>query len=73
MSCGCAKRMRGILHARGYKRDENGVWRKEGSEHAIPDDRVEEEHFKVLIETMVSETMSWRVNRLMNRTRGSRL
>lgn len=49
--------MRSILKLRKYELGEDGVWRKDGSEHEIPDDRIEEEHFKVLIETMSAEAL----------------
>ncbi len=49
MACGCAKRMRGILKLAGYTLAD-GEWTK--GDHVVPDDRVEEDHFKVLIETM---------------------
>jgi len=47
--CGCADRMRGILRTAGYTLV-NGEWIK--GDHTVPDDRVEEDHFRVLIETM---------------------
>ena len=54
MACGCAKRMRNILRYTGYTLEEDGVWRKDG-EMEFPDSRVEEDHFRVLIETLSSE------------------
>lgn len=53
---------------RGYEKGEDEVWRKEGSEHEIPDDRIEEDHFRVLVETMVGETYRARVGRLLQKT-----
>jgi hypothetical protein len=41
--------MRTILRLYGYTL-EDGEWTK--GDHVVPDDRIEEEHFKVLIETM---------------------
>ena len=58
MACGCARRMRTILEKAHYEL-EDGVWRKD--DHEIPDDRVEEKHFKVLIETMGRELSASRV------------
>ena len=49
MACGCAQRMRGILKLAGYTLVD-GEWTKGG--HMISDDRIEEDHTKVLIETM---------------------
>jgi hypothetical protein len=46
--------MRAILSKCGYELGDDSVWRKDGTQD-IPDARVEEEHFKVLIETMGSE------------------
>ena len=50
MACGCASRMRTILKMSGYTRGDDDVWTK--GDHQIPDERIEEEHFRVLIETM---------------------
>ena len=50
MACGCARRMRTILRMAGYSRGDDDVWTK--GDHEIPDEKIEEEHFKVLIETM---------------------
>lgn len=49
MACGCASRMRTILRMSGYTL-EDGEWTK--GDHQIPDERIEEDHFRVLIETM---------------------
>ena len=64
MSCGCAGRMRKILERAGYEL-EAGVWVRDG--HEIPDDRVEEEHFKVLIETLERRLVADRLNRFFER------
>ena len=50
MACGCASRMRRILRLSGYSLGDDSVWTK--GDHQIPDERIEDEHFKVLIETM---------------------
>ena len=50
MACGCASRMRTILRMSGYSLGDDSVWTK--GDHEIPDERIEEDHFRVLIETM---------------------
>lgn len=49
MGCGCAGRMRKILRQMEYTLVAN-EWVK--GDHMIPDARIEEDHFRVLIETM---------------------
>lgn len=66
MACGCAKRMRNILRLAKYELEEDGVWRKNGGPE-FPDDRVEEHHFKVLIETLQSEVFKGKADNFMNR------
>lgn len=67
MSCKCANRMRGILRLAKYELND-GVWEKEGRD-PIPDSRVEEHHFKTLIETMHIETMSSKAVNFIKRTK----
>lgn len=56
MSCGCAKRMRWVLRQAGYHFDPaDSVWKKEGALQEFPDSRIEEDHFRVLIETLADE------------------
>ncbi len=64
MACGCAQRMRGILKLAGYKLDD-GVWTK--GVHTVPDDRVEEDHFRVFIESMSTELFGARASAFMRR------
>ncbi len=53
--CGCADRMRDILDHFGYTLAD-GLWTKEGRK-TFPDARIEEDHFRVLIESMADEAM----------------
>jgi hypothetical protein len=51
--------MRWILHKAGYdRRRGDNVWRRGPDDPEFPDDEVEEEHFRVLIEAMAHEV--WR-------------
>jgi hypothetical protein len=53
--------MRWILHRVGYKRDQGDmVWRRGPDDPEFPDERVDEEHFRVLIESMAHEMWSRR-------------
>lgn len=59
MACGCAGRMRLILKKLGYeKRD--GVWSRGPEDPQFPDERVEEKHLRVLIETMSNQMWNQR-------------
>lgn len=49
MACGCAARLRTVLRLAGYTLAD-GEWTK--GDKVFPDVRIEEDHFKVLIETM---------------------
>jgi hypothetical protein len=52
--------MRWILGQQGYELDPTDeVWRKEGAPE-FPDSRIEEDHFRVLIEAMLTRVFSKR-------------
>jgi hypothetical protein len=70
MSCGCASRLRGVLRLGGYTLGDDGVWRKEGH-NDIPDARVEEEHFRVLIESLSDRLFHARAANFLRKTRRS--
>ena len=65
MACGCASRMRSILKLAGYTLDD-GVWRKEGAPE-FPDDRIEDDHFIVLIEALSNELFGERATNFLRR------
>lgn len=65
MACGCASRMRTILRRSGYQLGDDEVWRK--GDHEIPDAKVEDEHFRVLIETLEVQLLRPRVKAFMER------
>lgn len=69
MACGCAQRMRGILKLAGYDLYE-GIWTK--GVHTVPDDRIEEEHFRIFIETMGKELFATRAQRFTQRLLGGK-
>lgn len=71
MACGCAGRMRLILKQIGYQL-EDGVWRRSPDDPEFPDTRVEEEHLRVLIETMGREIWHGRAQRMLRRLEVSR-
>lgn len=68
MGCKCADRMRGILKLVGYVLD-GGEWTK--GDHVIPDSRIEEDHFRVLIETMEAGFLRKKAQLFMRRLLGS--
>lgn len=71
MACGCAGRMRRILHTLGY-RQRDRVWRRGPEDPEFPDERVEEEHFRVLLESMHGEYMRARLSMFQRKIGGSR-
>lgn len=71
MACGCAGRMRRILHTVGY-RVVAGEWRRGENDPVFPDSRVEEDHFRVLIEAMHREVVGAKVARFMRKIGESR-
>lgn len=68
MGCGCASRMRNILRQTGYTLTE-GVWTK--GVHTVPDDRLEEDHFRVFIETMEKSVFAEKARLFTRRLLGS--
>ena len=71
MSCGCSGRLRYLLQKMGWARDPHSAeWRKDGHE-PIPDERVEEDHFRVLIETLWHEAMVARAQVFKRRLQGA--
>lgn len=68
MACGCAGRMRKILANFGYKL-EDGVWRHPDLEQTFPDARIEDDHFRVLIETMEQKLQNTRAANFMRKLR----
>ncbi|MHC4702675.1 MAG: hypothetical protein ACYTFQ_19100 [Planctomycetota bacterium] len=60
--------MRGILHMAGYSLDD-GVWTKEGYDSYL-DARIEEDHFRVLIESMWSELTHSRAATFLRKVQG---
>lgn len=67
MACGCASRMREILRMNGHVLEEDGVWRRPDDPFEVPDERIEEEHFKVLIETINSRLFGQRAANFLKR------
>ena len=61
--------MRSILKLAGYKLDSDEVWRKEGAQD-FPDARVEEDHFRVLIETLSEQLFHRRATNFLRKTQG---
>ena len=71
MSCGCAGRMRSVLVTLGYRLDHaRGVWTKDGAAQEFPDSRVEEDHFRVLIESMSDQLLGARAANFMRKVGG---
>ena len=70
MSCGCAGRMRSVLKLNGYSLDADSVWRREGHPD-YPDARVEEEHFRVLIEAMSDAAFGLRAANFVRKIGGT--
>lgn len=68
MACGCADRMRSILKLDGYTL-EGEYWVKEGRE-SFEDSRLEEDHFRVLIESMSEKLFGRRALNFTRRVTG---
>lgn len=68
--CGCSQRMRWLLE-RGHWEFNAATkeWEKEGYD-SIPDHRIEEDHFRILIETVVQETGHSRAAGWLNKLGG---
>lgn len=63
--------MRRILKWAGYELDlRDEVWRKDG-EPEFPDSRVEEDHFRVLIEAMQTKAFKHRATNFVRRLGGA--
>lgn len=68
MGCGCAGRMRNILRQTGYTLADD-EWSK--GDHVIPNSRIEEDHFRVLIETMEKSVFAEKARLFTRRLLGS--
>jgi hypothetical protein len=62
--------MRTVLRLAGYTLDPDAVWRKKGAAQDFPDARVEEDHFRVLIETLSDQLLGARANRFLRKLGG---
>ena len=72
MSCGCANRMRRVLVEFGYTLDPDQVWRRAGDSQEFPDSRIEEDHFRVLIETLSAKLSGVRTANFLRKIGRSR-